>query len=37
MTPKECCNSKCKNVFYVTKHLFFQKDLCDKCANQQKQ
>jgi hypothetical protein len=30
MKPKECCN--CTNVFYVADHKFFQKDLCDKCA-----
>ena len=33
MIPKECCNSKCKRVFYVLKHLFFQKDICDECAD----
>ena len=30
--PKECCNSKCENVFHVPEHMFFQKDLCDECA-----
>lgn len=33
MKPKTCCNSKCDNVFFVPDHLFFQKDLCDKCAD----
>lgn len=32
MKPKECCNSNCKSVFFVEQHKFFQKDLCDKCA-----
>lgn len=29
--PKDCCNSKCNNVFFVSKEKFFQKDLCDEC------
>lgn len=32
MKPKECCNSKCKNIFFVPKHLFFQKDICNECV-----
>ena len=30
--PKPCCNSKCNNVFFVSKERFFQKDLCDECV-----
>lgn len=32
MKPKECCNSTCKNVFFVPKERFFQVDLCDECT-----
>ena len=35
MKPKECCNSKCRNIFYVYQHNFFMKDLCDECQDEQ--
>lgn len=28
---KECCNSNCKEVFYVKSYEFHSRDLCDKC------
>lgn len=35
--PKKCCNSNCTNIFYLKQHEFFQKDLCDECADKQKE
>ena len=34
MKPKECCNSNCRKIFYVTEHIFHQKDICDKCVEE---
>jgi hypothetical protein len=36
MPQKECCNLKCNAVFHIEKHKFFQKDLCDDCADNEK-
>jgi hypothetical protein len=29
--PKECINSKCKNVFYVPKYLLHHMIRCETC------
>lgn len=31
--PKECVNSKCKNIFYVPKYLLHQMLICEKCQD----
>lgn len=29
--PKECCNSKCKNIFYVPDHELHLPLICEEC------
>lgn len=31
--PKECCNSKCKNIIFVEKHNSHLELQCQKCIN----
>lgn len=31
LKPKQCCNNNCTNVFLIEPYKFYQKDLCDKC------
>jgi hypothetical protein len=31
--PKECCNSKCKNIFYVSLDKLHLLLICEECQN----
>lgn len=33
LMPKDCVNSKCKNVIYLPVHKFHQIDVCETCQD----